>query len=34
LEIAPNVRVRVDRQQIVSLAKSQPEEDKEKDKPK
>ncbi|HXQ24345.1 MAG TPA: preprotein translocase subunit YajC [Candidatus Acidoferrales bacterium] len=34
LEIAPNVRVRVDRQQIASLAKSQPEEDKEKDKPK
>jgi len=34
LEIAPNVRVRVDRQQIASLAKSQPEEDKEKDKAK
>ncbi len=34
LEIAPNVRVRVDRQQITALAKSQPEENKEKDKPK
>jgi preprotein translocase subunit YajC len=37
LEIAPNVRVRVDRQQIASLAKAgTPEEakDKEKDKPK
>jgi preprotein translocase subunit YajC len=34
LEIAPNVRVRVDRPQIASLAKSQPEEDKEKDKSK
>jgi preprotein translocase subunit YajC len=34
LEIAPNVRVRVDRQQIASLARSQPEEDKEKDKAK
>jgi preprotein translocase subunit YajC len=34
LEIAPNVRVRVDRLQITALAKSQPEENKEKDKPK
>ena len=34
LEIAPNVRVRVDRQQIASVANSQPEEPKEKDKPK
>ena len=34
LEIAPNVRVRVDRPQIASLAKGQPEEDKEKDKSK
>ena len=35
LEIAPNVRVRVDRPQITSLAKAgQPEDNKEKDKPK
>ena len=34
LEIAPNVRVRVDRPQITSLARSQQEEDKEKDKAK
>ncbi len=38
LEIAPNVRVRVDRQQIASLAKSSPSEEtnkeKERDKPK
>lgn len=35
LEIAPNVRVRVDRPQIASLAKAgHPEESKEKDKPK
>ena len=34
LEIAPNVRVRVDRQQITALAKGQTEEDKEKDKAK